>query len=313
MMIMKTFNRITVTAQAWFTKTLNGSSGSSSFLMRGGEIPYSYIGRTNVKVAELEEFLAQNKDLVFDDYNDLRVRAEGKKVDAKIQVTILKEEKGVSRVVKGVRGAIRHSIMNILHKKNIEYCSPTMKTEFAGSGKPTLLEHEHLMGKCDDTPCPIRQLFGILGEESKIRVWSDVLIQTDKSFEKIIKQNGLSFVYVSTENRHASRRDKKTLQDFSEQYFSGEFHFHIEFTKELPSWLLGLLVEGILSMTNLGKGGNSGYGRLEIKDIAFERITFERKLGQDNGEGKLAIIESEEKENLNERLSGVLEAWQKHN
>ncbi|MHA1124882.1 MAG: RAMP superfamily CRISPR-associated protein [Candidatus Heimdallarchaeota archaeon] len=310
---MTEFNRITVTAQAWFAKTLNGSSGSSSFLMRGGDITYSYIGKTNVKVTELEEFLAQNKDTIFDDYNDLRVKAKDKKADAKIQVTILKEEKGTSRIVKGVRGVIRHSIMNILHNKNIEYCSPTMKLEFTGSGKPTLLDHEHLMGKCEDNPCPIRQLFGILGEESSIRVWSDVLIQTDKPLEKITKQNGQAFVYVSTENRHSSRRDKKTLQSFSEQYFSGEFQFYIEFTKELRDWLLGLLIDGILSMTNLGRGGNSGYGRLEIKNIAFERITFERKLGQENGDGKIAIIESEKKENLNEQLNGVLEAWQKHN
>ncbi|MHA1185660.1 MAG: RAMP superfamily CRISPR-associated protein [Candidatus Heimdallarchaeota archaeon] len=310
---MKEFNRITITARAWFTKTLNGSSGSSSFLMRGGEIPYSYIGKTNVKVAELEEFLALNKDTIFDDFNDLRVKAEGKKADAKIQVTILKEGKGISRVVKGVRGAIRHSIMNYLHQRNIDYCSPTLKTEFAGSGKPTLLEHEHLMGSCGDDPCPVRQLFGMLREESSIRVWSDVLIQTDKPLEKITKQRGLSFVYVSTENRHASRRDKKTLQGFSEQYFSGEFQFYIEFTKEFPSWLLGLLIEGILGVTNLGNGGNSGYGRLEIKDIALEKITFERKLGKENGDGKIAIIESEKSENLNNQLNGVLEAWQKHN
>ncbi|MHA1435836.1 MAG: RAMP superfamily CRISPR-associated protein [Candidatus Heimdallarchaeota archaeon] len=310
---MKEFNRITVTARAWFAKTLNGSSGSSSFLMRGGEIPYSYIGKTNVKVTELEEFLAQNKVAIFDDYNDLRVKAEGKKADAKIQVTILKGEKVISRVVKGVRGAIRHSIMNILHQKNIEYCSPTMKTEFKSTGKQTLLENEHLMGACEDNPCPVRQLFGMLGEESPIRVWSDVLIQSDKPLEKITKQNGLAFVYVSTENRHASRRDNKTLQDFSEQYFSGEFRLYVEFSKELPDWLLGLLVEGILSVTNLGRGRNSGYGRLEIKDIAYERITFERKLGQENRDGKLAIIESEKNENLNEQLSRVLETWQKHN
>ncbi|MHA1185604.1 MAG: RAMP superfamily CRISPR-associated protein [Candidatus Heimdallarchaeota archaeon] len=308
---MKEFNRITVTAQAWFTKTLNGSSGSSSFLMRGGEIPYSFIGKTNVKVVELEEFLELYKDTIFDDYNDLRVKAEGKKQDAKIQVTILKEEKGVSRVVKGVRGAIRHSIMNILHQRNIDYCSPTLKAEFTGTGKPTLLEHEHLMGNCKNNPCPVRQLFGMLGEESPIRVWSDVLIQTDKSLEKITKQNGLSFVYVSTENRHASRRDGKSLQGFSEQYFSGEFRFYIEFSKELPNWLLGLLVDGILGVTNIGRGSNSGYGRLEIKDIAFERIIFERKLGEENGEGKLTIIESEKKANLNDRLNGVLEVWQK--
>ncbi|MHA1187094.1 MAG: RAMP superfamily CRISPR-associated protein [Candidatus Heimdallarchaeota archaeon] len=308
---MKVFNRITITAQAWFAKTLNGSSGSSSFLMRGGEVPYSYIGRTNVKVADLEEFLALNKDKVFDDYNDLRVKAEGKKHDAKIHVTILKDEKGISRIVKGVRGAIRHSIMSILHKNQFEYCSPTLKTEF-GSGKPTLLEHEHIMGDCADNPCPIRHLFGMLGEESLIRVWSDVLIQTDKPLDKITKRIGQSFVYVSTENRHASRRDGKALQDFSEQYFSGEFKFYIEFLKEFPDWLFGLLVEGILGVTSLGRGKNSGYGRLEIKDIAFEKITFERKLGQENSDGKITIIESEKCESLNNQLNEVLEAWQKH-
>ncbi len=307
------FNRITVKVQAWWAKPLNSSSGKSSYLMRGGEIPYQYIGKTNVKVAELEDFLKQNKDSIFDDFNDLRVKAEGKKADAKVQVIILKDDKGVSRVVKGIRGAIRHSIMNILHQKEIEYCSPTIKERFQGTGKSTLLEHEHLMGACGENPCAIRQLFGMLGEESPIRVWSDAIIQTDKPLEKITKQTGLSFVYISTENRHSSRRDKKPLQDFSEQYFSGEFQFYVEFSKELPQWLLGLLVKGIFGITHLGRGGKSGYGRLEMRDISFERVVFERKLGQENGNGKIAIIEEERAENLNEELSKVKKAWQNHN
>lgn len=305
---MKEFNRITVKVYAWFTKTLNGSSGTSSFLMKGGEVPYQYQGKTNVKVSELEDFLLTHKDFILEDFNELRVKAEEKKKDARIQINLVKKEHGSSRVVKGVRGAIRHSIMEILHSKGIEYCSPTMKERFQGNNEPTLLVNEHLMGKCGENPCPIRQLFGLLGEKSPIKIWSDVLIQTDKSRSKITPQKGLSFVHVSTETRHASRRDGKTLQDFSEQYFSGEFQFYIEFAKELPTWLLGMLIKGVLSMIHLGRGSNSGYGRLEIKDIAFERVTFERTLGAENN-GKIAIVEEERIVPQNQFLQECLDAW----
>ena len=308
----QTFNRLTIRVYAYFTKTLNGSSGSSSFLMKGGEIPYQFQGKTNVKVSDLEEFLILNKDIVLDDLEELRAKASEKKKDAKIQVSILKEEYGNSRAVKGIRGALRHSIMNILHGKGISYCSPTMKEQFKGTGEPTLLENEHLMGKCGESPCAIRRLFGMLGEKSLIKVWSDVLIQTDKSLNKITAQKGLSFVHVSTENRHSARRDGKSLQDFSEQYFSGEFQFYVEFTKELPEWLLGLLVKGIFGITHLGKGENSGYGRLEIKDITFERIFQERKLGTEIN-GKIAILEVEQIENQNHLLQECLDEWKAYN
>lgn len=250
------------------------------------------------------------KDLIFDDFNDLRVKAEGKKSDAKIQVSLLKEETGISRVVKGVRGALRHSIMNLLHKHDIGYCSPTLKERFQGSDEPTLLDGEHLMGDCRESPCPVRQLFGIFGEESAIRVWSNVLVQTDKSPEKIIQQDGVSFVHVSMENRHQARRDKKSLQAFSEQYFSGEFQFNVEFSKELPHWLLGLLIKGILGLTQLGRGGNSGYGRLEVKTISFEKVSHEKKLGVENN-GSIVIVKNEQTENQNHLLQECLDAWSK--
>ena len=307
----KKFNRITVKVYAWFTKTLNGSSGTSSFLMKGGEVPYFYQGRTNVEVSELEEFLQMNKDVIFDDFNELRVKAEGKEPNAKIQVTTLKEGRGSSRVVKGVRGAIRHSDMRILYEKGIAYCSPTQKETFQGSGEPTLLNGEHLMGGCGENPCPIRQLFGILGEPSLIKVWSDVLVQTDKALNKIVPQKGVSFVHISTENRHQARRDGKTLQDFSEQYFSGEFRFYIEFS-ELPDWLLGLLLDGILNIRTLGGGVNSGYGRVEIKEVTFEQVSLERTLGSENN-GSITIVEEEKTENLNHKLSECLDAWKNYN
>jgi len=309
---MKEFNRITVKVYAWFAKPLNSSSGTSSFLMKGGEIPYLYQGRKNVSTSELEEFIQQNKDLIFDDINELRIKAEGKKPEAKIQISLLKKGQGSSRVVKGVRGALRHSIMGILHENGIAYCSPTQKEHFKGSGESTLLKGEHLMGSCGEKPCPVRQLFGMLREESSIRVWSDVVVQTDKPLESITTQKGLSFVHVSTENRHASRRDGKTLQDFSEQYFSGEFKFYVEFSKELPNWLLGLLLKGVLSITHLGGGSNSGYGRLEIKEVSFERISFSRTLGEETN-GSITVHEEEHIVKQNQLLKEYVEAWKNYN
>jgi hypothetical protein len=150
----------------------------------------------------------------------------------------------------------------------------------------------------------------MLGEKSPIRVWSDVLVQTDKPLNKITEQKGISFIHVSTENRHQARRDGKTLQDFSEQYFSGEFKFFIEFSG-LPDWLLGLLIEGILDIRTLGRGVNSGYGRLEIKEVAFEEVSLNRRLGSENN-GSIMIVEEERTENLNRKLSECVNTWKNH-
>lgn len=308
---MKEFNRLTVKVYAWFTKTLNGSNGKSSYLMKGADVPYQFKGRSDIKVSELESFIQENKELLLDDISELRVKAKEKNEDTKIRVTYFKEGYGSSRVVKGIRGAIRHRIMDILYKKGIDYCIPTQKVQFTKSEESTLLDGEHLMGNCGENSCPIRQLFGMLGEKSPIRVWSDVLVQTDKSSENVIAQKGLSFVHISTENRHASRRDCKVLQDFDEQYFSGEFNFYVEFSEELPDWLLGLLIEGILNITHLGGRSSSGYGRIEIKGLTYEHISFERKLGSETN-GAIAIIEEEQTVNLNEQVAECLEAWNKH-
>lgn len=305
------FMRITTQTFAWWSKPLNGSSGSKSYLMRGVELPYQYQGEANVKVSEAEEFIEANRERILDDLERIRAKAEKKRPSAKMKIPLLKEEQGVARMVKGIRGAIRHSVANILYRQGIAYCSPTQKERFKGSDEPTLLEGEHLMGACKDEPCPIRQLFGMLGEESPIRVWSDAIVQTDKSVEKITPQRGIAFVHVSSENRHAARRDKKTLQDFSEQYFSGKFNFYVEFSKELPKWLLGLLIEGILQVKQLGRGGSSGYGRVELKAIAMEEVSLQPKLGAEK-DGKIAIIEEEVCESKNELLQEALATWRQY-
>ena len=113
------------------------------------------------------------------------------------------------------------------------------------------------------------------------------------------------------EERHAARRDRKTLQNFIEQYLSGEFQFYIEYSKELPDWLLGLLLEGTLAVNNIGNGRSTGYGRVEIKDVSFEHITLERKLGEETN-GKIAIIEEEQTINRNNELAECLKAWKNH-
>jgi len=308
---MLEFRRITGRAEAWWLKPLNAMNGTTRYLMRGGEVPYQYKGRVVVKAAEAEQFIAEHRARILEDLSDLQQKVREKNGKGQVQIQVIREELGTTRVVKGVRGALRHSIMTILHKHGISYCSPTRKEKFQGSDEPTLLEGEHLTGACKDEPCPVRQLFGMMGEESPIRVWSDVLIQTDKPLSKIIKQRGYAFVYVSTEKRHQARRDGKALQDFSEQYFSGEFQFYIEFSRKLPAWLLGLLVEGILGITAIGGGKNSGYSRVKITELQLEKVRWERALGEEKN-GKLTILEREETTNSNKELVEGQKAWQKY-
>ena len=66
-------------------------------------------------------------------------------------------------------------------------------------------------------------------------------------------------------------------------------------------------------MDNLGRGSNSGYGRLEIKDIGFEKVTLERKLGQETKDGRIAIVEDETSISQNELLQEGLDTWRVYN
>ncbi|MBD3189109.1 MAG: hypothetical protein GF308_00615 [Candidatus Heimdallarchaeota archaeon] len=310
-MVSRTFKRITITAQTWFAKPLNNSSGKKTFLMRGGEMPYQYAGKTNVKVGELEDFIEENKERIISDLSAVRARAAKKSKDKQVAVKLLKEDYGITRMAKGLRGGIRHSIMELLYHAGIDYCSPTTKKAF-GSKEPTLLEREHLMGGCGDNPCPIRQLFGIMGEESVIRTWSDVLLETeDLSLERLVPQKGVAFIHASMEKRHAARRDKKVLQDFSEQYFGGTFNFYVEFSEDIPKWLLGLLVKGILGISHIGGGSNSGYGRMELQEITLEEISSKKVLGEEK-DGKIAIVKEEQTEQKNELLQEALNAWEQY-
>ncbi|MHA1125524.1 MAG: RAMP superfamily CRISPR-associated protein [Candidatus Heimdallarchaeota archaeon] len=306
------FKRITVKAQIWWGKPLNGTNGKKSFLMKGGEVSYEYEGRAKVQVSKLEEFIKENKEKILDELEMVREKAGKKKPSESIYVTTLVEKSGTSRMIKGIRGAIRHRVMKILYEKNIDYCVPTQKKEFQGTKEPTLLDGEHLMDGCGENPCPIKQLFGTWNKESSIRVWSDVIVESETPIEKIRRKKGIAFGYSSMEERHAARRDRKTLQNFLEQYISSEFQFYIEYDKELPNWLIGLLLEGILSVSNLGNGRSAGYGRVEIKEIAFEKITFERKLGKETN-GRIAIIEDEQIVSQNKKVEEYLTAWSKHN
>jgi hypothetical protein len=309
---MKQFTRLTVKVQAHFMKTLNSSSGKNTYLMRGVEVPYKFRGKTDVKVSNFPEFITENKERILDDIKELTTKAKGKKPDSKIKISILKDTHGISRVVKGIRGALRHSILNILYEKGISYCSPTQKKQFQ-TGESTLLDGEHLMDSCKDNPCPISRLFGTINKKSPIRVWSDLLVQAKEHLDlsNIISQKGITFVHISTENRHQARRDKKALQDFFEQHFSGEFQFYIEFSEELPEWLLGLLDQGILNLTTIGRGSNSGYGRFTINSVLCEQVLFERKLGAETN-GRIAINEVEKTTNQNHKLQEWVNSWEKH-
>lgn len=114
---------------------------------------------------------------------------------------------------------------------------------------------------------------------------------------------------ISTENRVNLGYDGKSIQDFGERYFTGDFEFEIDVTECNPSEL-GLIVEAVIYLQKLGRGYNSGYAEIIVKSFGLVDRSISRtpKWLTTN---EFTIEEKVIEEPIPREVIQALEEWQK--
>ena len=218
-----------------------------------------------------------------------------------------KEQTGRTQTyfIKGLRGAVRHQVMKICMENGLEVCHTSDK-ETDKYGNSLLPQGFHLIGACkgNGEECIVHQVFGSKGNEGRISVCADPITSVSQTTAKT--PDKLQNVHIATENRNVKSFNGKSIQDFGERYFSGEFTFEIDVT-ECTRTQLGLLIESVMNMRKLGRGFNSGYGHIQVKQFQLLTRTIIRE-PEWNGDSfvvKENISESSEKKIVIE----ALKAW----
>lgn len=104
-------------------------------------------------------------------------------------------------IIKGLRGAVRHAVMEECKAKGIEVCHTTNKEEDKSQNK-LLVDGFHLLGSCiNKKECIIHQIFGSMRQESIISVSSDPIIFIDDKFSTFKFSENLQVVHIATEKR----------------------------------------------------------------------------------------------------------------
>ncbi|MFX1286282.1 MAG: RAMP superfamily CRISPR-associated protein [Promethearchaeota archaeon] len=206
--------------------------------------------------------------------------------------------------IKGLRGALRHQIMQVCREYDLEVCHTSDKK--ADKHKNSLLpEGFHLLGSCElNGDCIIHQIFGSKGNEGLISVYADpitsISLKTANPLEKV--QN----VHIATENRNVRAFNGKSLQNFAERYFSGNFTFEIEVSK-CNKVQLGAIIDAVMKLHKLGRGFNSGYGRIHIK--RFQLLKRYTKIFPEWKEDSFIVKEEIEEKFIKQDVLKALQAW----
>lgn len=103
--------------------------------------------------------------------------------------------------------------------------------------------------------------------------------------------------------------DGKSIQDFGERYFSGDFSFEIDVTR-CNKEQLGLLVDSVMNLQKFGRGFNSGYGRIQVKRFQLIKRSISRtpEWEEESFVVKETITEMSEKETVLQALT----AWDQY-
>jgi len=220
----------------------------------------------------------------------------------------MKTSSATAYMIKGLRGSLRHQVMECCKKHGLEVCHTSDK-KTDQKGNSLLPEGFHLQGACSpEKECLVHAVFGSKQHQGKIRVLAKPIANiSHKTFQtKTQFQN----VHISTENRVALTLDGRSIQDFGERYFSGEFEFEIDVTECTPEEL-GLLIEASMTMKKLGRGYNAGYGELIILKMRLVEIEscLKPKMEENNG----FTIETQIVEKaIPEEFIEALKIWQEY-
>ncbi|MHA2299275.1 MAG: RAMP superfamily CRISPR-associated protein [Candidatus Hodarchaeales archaeon] len=220
---------------------------------------------------------------------------------------VSKEKTVNTYFIKGIRGALRHSVMKICHDRDIDVCHTTNKKEDK-AGNSFLPKGFHLLGAClgNGDECVVHSIFGSMGNESKISVFAyPIAVIEHKSSET----NGdIQKVHLSTENRICKTFDGKIVQDFGERYFSGEFEFEVDVTKT-SLVERGLLIKAILNLRKLGRGYNAGYGHLKV--ISFQFLRREVKNTVEWRDNHFDVNQEIKERSLQSEVTEAMQEWER--
>jgi hypothetical protein len=207
-------------------------------------------------------------------------------------------------LLKGLRGAIRHQIMHLCSSIGLEVCHTSDK-EYDKQGNSLLPEGFHLLGACrTNGECLVHQIFGSKGIKSSISVYADPI--TSISQKSATTEEPVQNVHIATEKRVCLSFDDKSIQDFGERYFSGYFAFEIDVTR-CNNIQLGLLLDAIVNLKKLGRGFNTGYGRLKIKQFQLlERFINRTPVWK---EDSFLVEENVVERSLKTKVDDAMEAW----
>lgn len=169
-------------------------------------------------------------------------------------------------LLKGIKGVLRHTMAQQCLKSGLEVCHSTDK-ETDKHGNQLLPKGFHLLGSCIDSgECILHQIFGSKGHEGIISVYADPIASIPH--KTAVLPEPIQHVHIGSENRVNLTYEGKSVQDFSERYFSGTFSFEINVTSCSPEQI-GLILEGAMLFDRLGRGYNSGYGHVEVKKLSL--------------------------------------------
>ncbi|MFX0061969.1 MAG: RAMP superfamily CRISPR-associated protein [Candidatus Hermodarchaeota archaeon] len=208
--------------------------------------------------------------------------------------------------IKGIRGALRHRVMQICYDVGLEVCHTSDKKEDK-DGNNLVPAGFHLQGVCktNGSECIVHQIFGSKGNEGLIAVHAEPITSIAHKTAKVEVQ--MQNVHIATENRNCMSFDRKPIQDFEERYFSGTFSFEIDVSR-CTDEQLGLLVQSVMNLQRIGRGYNTGYGRVKVNHFQLMERTINRMpVWTDD----CFLVKEEMHEiSLKNEVLNALEAWQ---
>lgn len=218
----------------------------------------------------------------------------------------IKETTATAYLIKGLRGTIRHRVMAQCKERGLEVCHTSDK-ETDKKGNSLLPDGFHLLGSCvENGECIVHSIFGSMRHRSKIRVSSLPIANiSHKTFETDYKVQN---VQIATENRVNLSYEGKSIQDFGERYFAGDFEFEIDVTECDPSEL-GLLIESVMYLQKLGRGYNSGYAEIIVKSMTLVDRSIRRQ-PKWLTTNEFVIEEQVTEKRLPKKVIHALEEWQ---
>ena len=209
-------------------------------------------------------------------------------------------------LIKGLRGLLRHSLMEICQQHGIEACHTSEKTH-TQKGDPLIPPGFHPTGTCDP-PCIIHQLFGSLTSPSKIKTWADPIANFQHKTHKT--EDPVQHLHIAIDRRMALSYDGKAIQHFQDRYFSGTFTIQTDVTKLTPVQL-GALVDTILNLQQLGADKASGYGHLTLKRLQLTHETTTKTTTKTKNGWKQFKYHTTVKP-INAKIDHAQEAWKSY-